>query len=119
MRPLEKKYVEGGRVVHIMDTACNDGNYYRGKGLFFNVPARQKFLKSAQREASLISDLVLRLALGNHNISFKLINKGKTVINTYGTEEIEETIRILYGKEVKENIIPFEKCNDIVSVYGL
>lgn len=111
-------YVEGGRVVHIMDTACNDGTTIEVKDLFFNVPARQKFLKSAQREASLISDLVLRLALGNHNISFKLINKGKTVINTYGTEEIEETIRILYGKEVKENIIPFEKCNDIVSVYG-
>ncbi|WP_291561913.1 MULTISPECIES: DNA mismatch repair endonuclease MutL [unclassified Clostridium] len=111
-------YVEGGKVVHIMDTACNDGTTIEVKDLFFNVPARQKFLKSAQREASLISDLVLRLALGNHDISFKLINKGKVTINTYGTEDIVETIRVLYGKEVKENIIPFEKYNDIVSVHG-
>lgn len=111
-------YIEGGKVVHIIDTACNDGTTIEVKDLFFNVPARQKFLKSAQREASLISDLVLRLALGNHDISFKLINKGKVVINTYATEDIIETIRILYGKEVKENVIPFEKCNDIVSVYG-
>ncbi|WP_461613324.1 DNA mismatch repair endonuclease MutL [Clostridium sp. Marseille-QA1073] len=111
-------YVEGGKVVHIMDTACNDGTTIEVRDLFFNVPARQKFLKSAQREASLISDLVLRLALGNHDISFKLINKGKVTINTYGTEDIVETIRVLYGKEVKENIIPFEKHNDIVSVHG-
>ncbi len=111
-------YVEGGKVVHIMDTACNDGTTIEVRDLFFNVPARQKFLKSAQREASLISDLVLRLALGNHDISFKLINKGKVTINTYGTEDIVETIRVLYGKEVKENIIPFEKYNDIVSVHG-
>jgi len=111
-------YVEGGKVVHIMDTACNDGTTIEVRDLFFNVPARQKFLKSAQREASLISDLLLRLALGNHDISFKLINKGKVTINTYGTEDIVETIRILYGKEVKENIIPFEKYNDIVSVHG-
>lgn len=111
-------YVEGGKVVHIIDTACNDGTTIEVRDLFFNVPARQKFLKSAQREASLISDLVLRLALGNHDISFKLINKGKVTVNTYGTEEIVETIRVLYGKEVKENIIPFEKHNDIVSVHG-
>ena len=111
-------YVEGGKVVHIMDTACNDGTTIEVRDLFFNVPARQKFLKSAQREASLISDLVLRLALGNHDISFKLINKGKVTINTYGTEDIVETIRVLYGKEVKGNIIPFEKYNDIVSVHG-
>lgn len=111
-------YVEGGKVVHIMDTACNDGTTIEVRDLFFNVPARQKFLKSAQREASLISDLLLRLALGNHDISFKLINKGKVTINTYGTEDIVETIRILYGREVKENIIPFEKYNDIVSVHG-
>lgn len=111
-------YVEGGKVVHIMDTACNDGTTIEVRDLFFNVPARQKFLKSAQREASLISDLVLRLALGNHDISFKLINKRKVTINTYGTEDIVETIRVLYGKEVKENIIPFEKYNDIVSVHG-
>jgi len=111
-------YVEGGKVVHIMDTACNDGTTIEVRDLFFNVPARQKFLKSAQREASLISELVLRVAVGEHDIAVKLINKGKVTINTYGTEDIVETIRVLYGKEVKENIIPFEKYNDIVSVHG-
>ncbi|WP_061994746.1 DNA mismatch repair endonuclease MutL [Clostridium sp. ATCC 25772] len=110
--------INGGEKKSLLDAPSNDGTLIEVKDLFYNVPARQKFLKSPQRESSLISDLVLRLALANYGVSFKLINNGKNVITTYGTENIEDTIRILYGKQVSENIISFESHNDIASVYG-
>lgn len=63
--------VSGGRINHIKDTACNIGTVISVENLFFNVPAREKFLKSDRRESSLISNIINRLALANHNISFK------------------------------------------------
>lgn len=110
--------IHGGEIKYINEAPSNNGTTIEVRDLFYNVPARQKFLKSPQRESSLISDVVLRLALANHDISFKLINNGKNTITTYGSENIEDTVRILYGKEVRENIIYFENHNDIASVHG-
>ncbi|WP_034440044.1 DNA mismatch repair endonuclease MutL [Clostridium ihumii] len=110
--------IEGGEIKDIVDAACNDGTTIEVRDLFYNVPARQKFLKSPQRESSLISDLVLRLALGNYGVSFKLTNNGKKTVSTYGSENLEDAIHILYGKEVSKNIVPFETHSDILSVYG-
>ncbi|MGL4731235.1 MAG: DNA mismatch repair endonuclease MutL [Clostridium sp.] len=110
--------IEGGEVKSISEAPCNDGTVIEVKDLFYNVPARQKFLKSPKREAAIISDIVLRLSLANYGVAFKLINNGKNVITTYKAENVEDTIRIVYGKEVSKNIIPFDGHNDIVSVYG-
>lgn len=110
--------ISGGVKNHVKDTGCSIGTSIEVSDIFFNVPARQKFLKSAQREAALISDLINRLALANSNISFRLINNGRKVINTYSTENLFDTIRTIYGKNTADNIIKFEKHGDIASVYG-
>ncbi|WP_027623500.1 DNA mismatch repair endonuclease MutL [Clostridium lundense] len=111
-------YIEGGTIEYIRETGVNIGTIIEVRDLFYNVPARLKFLKSTSREASLISDIIHRLALANPEISFKLINNNKTVLNTYGTGNIEDVIRTIYGKNTIDNIISFEEYNDILSIYG-
>ena len=103
---------------NIKEVGCSLGTTIEVNDIFYNVPARQKFLKSPQREAALISDIVTRLALANSKISFRLTNNGKKILNTYSTENLFDTIRTIYGKTIAENIIKFEKHNDISSVYG-
>ncbi len=110
--------INGGVKDYINDVGCSVGTTTEVKNIFFNVPARQKFLKSTQREASIITDIVNRLALSNPKISFRLINNGKKVVNTYSTESLFNTIRTIYGKNIGDNIIKFENHTDIASVYG-
>ncbi|MBU3153753.1 DNA mismatch repair endonuclease MutL [Clostridium estertheticum] len=105
-------------VLYIKEVGCNVGTTIEVKDLFFNVPARQKFLKSPQRESALISDILGRLALANNEISFKLSNNDKKVFSTFSSTEPRDTIRYIYGKEVADNITSFEKYNDIMSVHG-
>jgi len=111
-------YIEGGKVIYEKDVGCNLGTEIEVKDLFFNTPGRQKFLKSHQREKSIINDLVLKLALGNYKTSITLINDGKQTLRTFSEDELDKTLRILYGKEVYENVIPIENHSDILSVYG-
>lgn len=111
-------YIEGGKVIYEKDVGCNLGTEIEVKDLFFNTPGRQKFLKSPQREKSIINDLVLKLALGNYKTSITLINDRKQTLRTFSEDELDKTLRILYGKEVYENVIPIENHSDILSVYG-
>jgi DNA mismatch repair protein MutL len=110
--------INGGITEYVKEVGASIGTTIEVRDIFNNVPARQKFLKSTQREASLISDIVSRLALANSKISFKFINNGKKVLNTYSTENLNDTIRTIYGKTIGDNIIKFEKHTDIASVYG-
>ncbi|WP_125153701.1 DNA mismatch repair endonuclease MutL [Clostridium rectalis] len=111
-------YIEGGNIQQIKEIGLNTGTIIEVRDLFYNVPARLKFLKSSSREASLISDIVHRLSLAHSNISFRLINNGKVVLNTFGSNKLEDTIRTVYGKQIANNIINFEIYKDIISVYG-
>lgn len=111
-------HIEGGNVHYLKDTGSNNGTTIEIQDLFYNVPARLKFLKSSSREASLISDIVQRLALAHPDVSFKLINNEKTVIHTFGTGDIKDVVRNVYGKTVLENVIYFESHKDIISVHG-
>jgi DNA mismatch repair protein MutL len=114
----KEMYIEGGEIKYIKDVGCNIGTTIEVRDLFFNVPARQKFLKSPQRENGLISDLLLRLALGNYKVAFKLYSNGKEVLTSYRNENPRDTIRTLYGKQVYDNILPFETHSDIISIHG-
>ncbi|MBU3182284.1 DNA mismatch repair endonuclease MutL [Clostridium psychrophilum] len=105
-------------IIYIKELGCNIGTTIEVKDLFFNVPARQKFLKSPQRESALISDIIGRLALANNDISFKLSNNNKKVFSTFSSENMSDTIRYIYGKDVVNNITSFEEFNDIMSVHG-
>ncbi|WP_446899622.1 DNA mismatch repair endonuclease MutL [Clostridium sp. LBM24168] len=111
-------YINAGKIDNFQDTACNKGTTVEVSDLFFNVPARQKFLKSKSRETAYISDIISRLALANPSISFKFFNNGKKSTTTFGTGKLTDAIRSIYGKNIYENIVPIEKHGDIASVYG-
>ncbi|KEI81024.1 DNA mismatch repair endonuclease MutL [Clostridium botulinum] len=111
-------YIEGGKIEYLKDTGCNVGTTIEVSNLFYNVPARLKFLKSARNDSSAISDIVNRFILAHPDISFNLINKGKQSIKSYGTGNLKDSIRCVYNKTISENLINFESHKDIISVYG-
>ncbi|ADK15183.1 DNA mismatch repair protein MutL [Clostridium ljungdahlii DSM 13528] len=110
--------ISGGVLKETQEIGCNKGTTILVEDLFFNVPARKKFLKSPSREAAGISDIVTRLSLANPNISFKFFKNGKKALTTYGTGKVMDVIRCVYGKNIYENIIPVEKHSDIISICG-
>lgn len=110
--------IEGGEIVDRGNTSVNNGTVIEVQDLFFNVPARKKFLKSSSKEASVISDIITRIALSNSNISFKYYNNGKKVLHTFGTGKEEDTIRAIYGKQISDNINYFENPSDKITIHG-
>jgi len=110
--------IHGGEIKYLNSCGCNKGTVIEVRDIFYNVPARKKFLKSKQREAALISDIVSRIALAYPNISFKFFSNNKNVLTTFGTGQLTDTIRNIYGKNVVENLSFFEGHGDIVSIYG-
>ncbi|MCC9295513.1 DNA mismatch repair endonuclease MutL [Clostridium sp. WLY-B-L2] len=110
--------INGGKLEGVQHSGCNPGTSVLVKNLFFNVPARQKFLKSPGREAAGISDIISRLSLANADISFKFFKNGKKSITTYGSGNVMDVVRCIYGKNIYENVIPIEKHGDIISIYG-
>lgn len=111
-------YIEGGKIEYLKDTGCNVGTTIEVSDLFYNVPARLKFLKSTRSDSTAISDIVNRFILAHPDISFNLINKGKQSIKSYGTGNLKDSIRCVYNKTISENLINFESHKDIISVYG-
>ncbi len=111
-------YIEGGKVLYDGEIGTNQGTIIEVKDLFFNIPARKKFLKTASREAAMINDLIGRIALANPNITFTLFNNGKKVLQTYGTGKLIDSIRSIYSKNTANELLYFENSGDTVTVYG-
>ncbi|MGG7143233.1 DNA mismatch repair endonuclease MutL [Clostridium nigeriense] len=110
--------IEGGEILSLNNTGTNKGTIIEVKDLFYNVPARKKFLKSISREGALISDIINRIALSHPDRSIKFYNNGKKVLHTYGTGNLIDVIRTIYGKNISENLIYFENKEDSISLYG-
>ena len=110
--------ISAGEIIECTDCACNVGTTIEVKDLFFNVPARKKFLKSVARESSKINDIVNRIAISHENISFKLFNGAKKVLHTFGNNNLKDTLRTIYGKNISDNLIYFESAEDKITLYG-
>lgn len=110
--------IEGGDIKSFEECGVNKGTTIEVRDLFYNVPARKKFLKSISREGSLIGDIINRTAIAHPDISFKFINNGKKSMQTYGNGKLQDVIRTVYGKTISENIIYFEEAADAVTIYG-
>lgn len=110
--------IEGGKASEVTECGVNKGTVMEVRDLFFNVPARKKFLKSVSKESSLISDIITRLALANPKISFKLYNNHKKIIHTFGNGELKDVIRTIYGKSITDNILYYSDTSDLITVYG-
>ena len=111
-------YGEGGKFNDVEECGLNKGTVIEVRDLFYNVPARKKFLKSISRETSLINDIVTRIALANPSVSFKLINNSKKSIHTFGSGDVKEVIRNIYGANIANSTLYFEDISDSITVYG-
>ncbi len=97
--------VEAGRVLSMEETGCQIGTTITVQNLFFNTPVRYKFLKKDYTESGYIEDVITRLALINPNIAFKLVNTGKTIIQTSGNGNIQDVIYAIYGKDIATSVL--------------
>ena len=117
--PLGTKVVlEGGKIIKKEPIGTTNGTTLIIKDIFFNTPARQKFLKSSHAETINISDLINKLAIGNPQIQFRYINNNKIMLNTPGNNKLKDTVRSIYGKDITENLVEATIKNDIIEAYG-
>lgn len=111
--------VEAGQVLQMEEIGCPTGTTITVQNLFFNTPVRYKFLKKDYTESGYIEDVVTRLALINPNISFKLINTGKTVIQTSGNGNIQDVIYAIYGKDIASSILEVDYTYEDLHITGV
>ena len=97
-----------GEIVEVIPMACNKGTSISITNLFYKTPARLKYLKSENYEMAVIQDVVYKFALGNPNISFRLINNNKEILKTSGLNDLSEVISIIYGRDCYKNAFKFD-----------
>ncbi len=97
--------IEGGEEKQIEEIGCPDGTTFIVRNLFFNTPARRKFLKTAATEGAYISDLMERLAISNPGVACKLIVNGQVKLQTSGNGNIRDIIYHIYGRDIQNNLI--------------
>lgn len=97
--------IEGGIEKAMEDIGCPDGTTFIIRQLFYNTPARRKFLKSNMTEAGYIQDLMQRMAMSHPEISFKFINNRQNRLNTSGNGKLKDIIYHIYGRDVSVNIL--------------
>ena len=90
--------ISAGEVKSFQDVACTEGTTVIVRNLFYNVPARRKFLKKAATESGYVSDLMNKLALGHPELSFRYINNGSTMLHTAGNGDAKASVFYVYGK---------------------
>lgn len=110
--------VNGGIEEGISDVGCPDGTTFLVRDVFYNVPARKKFLRSAMTEAGYITELMYRLAVSHPEISFSYLNQGRTALYTSGNGSLRDAIYSVYGREIAGNLIPVSQECDGFSVSG-
>lgn len=110
--------IAGGKEEELEDTGASDGTTFLIRQLFYNVPARRKFLKTPITEASHVGDLMTRLALSHPEISFQFINNGQSRLHTSGNGNLKDVIYHVYGREITANLIPLEYKNNGLSLSG-
>lgn len=111
-------HIDGGENTEVTASGGSTGTTVIVENLFFNVPARRKFLKTVSTEGRYISELLTRLALSRPDVRFKLVNNDKEVLSTPGDGDLEHAIKALYGKNVAENLLEVSLNDPKVSVSG-
>lgn len=110
--------LSGGSVKEEEHTGASVGTTMEVRNLFFNTPARKKFMKSERTESSKISDIITKLALTRPDVSFTFINNGRTVLQTGGTGDDLETIAAIYGAAVAKEVFPVTYENENFTIHG-
>lgn len=110
--------IYGGEEESFDEIGAPDGTTFLVKNLFYNTPARRKFLKSATTEAGYVEQMMVHIALSHPEISFKFIHNNKNKIYTSGNGKVKDIIYHIYGRDVAGALIPVEEQNEDVKVTG-
>ena len=110
--------IEGGEEVSIDDAGCPDGTTFIVTDLFYNVPARMKFLKRDVSEGNNVADIVERLALSHPEISFRMLRDGKETLFTAGDGDLLSAIRGVLGKVFATRLLPVDYEREGIRVSG-
>lgn len=110
--------MEGGAETDFEEVGAPDGTTIIIRNLFFNVPARRKFLKQPATEGGYVADLMEHLALANPQISFQFIQNNQVKFSTAGNGDLKQTIYKLYGKDMADSLIGIDKTGDGIRLSG-
>lgn len=100
--------IEGGVEKSIEEVGARDGSTFLIRNIFYNTPARRKFLKTAMTEAGHVNELMIRLALSHPEVSFEFINNGQTKLHTSGNGKLKDAIYSLFGREIAMNLLEMD-----------
>ncbi len=110
--------IEGGKIISETNCALNKGTIVEVSSLFYNTPARLKYLKSETTELINITSFIEKIALSYPSIRLLLTNNGKTILKTSGSGNLHKTIHEVYGLNISSNMIEIKNSNDDFDVYG-
>ena len=110
--------ISGGKEESMEDTGARDGTTFLVRQLFYNTPARRKFLKTPMTEAGHVSDLMTRLALSHPEISFQFINNGQSKLHTSGNGNLKDVIYHVYGREIAANLLEVDHEEKGIHITG-
>lgn len=111
-------YIDGGESMEVSYAGGSAGTTVIVEQLFFNVPARRKFLKTVSTEGRYISELLTKLALSRPDVRFKLVSNDKEVLSTPGDGDLASAIRALYGKNVASELLSVELLDPKITIQG-
>ncbi|MDD6290662.1 MAG: DNA mismatch repair endonuclease MutL [Lachnospiraceae bacterium] len=110
--------IEGSREISVEEIGAPDGTTFLVRDLFFNTPARRKFLKTPQTEGTYISDMLEKLALSHPDISFKYINNNQTRLHTSGNGNRKDLIYHIYGRDIAASLMEVQYEGEYFSMSG-
>ena len=110
--------IEGGKEIAYEDTGAPDGTTFLIRQIFYNTPARRKFLKTPMTEASHVSELITRLAISHPEISFRFLNNGQEKLHTSGNGEVKDVIYHIFGRDVASNLIEVHSERNGIKIDG-
>ena len=116
---LGTKYViEGGHEISMDETGASDGTTFVIRQLFYNVPARRKFLKTAMTEAGHVQDLLIRLALSHPEVAFRFLNNKQEKLRTSGSGKLKDVIYNIYGRDIASNLLELDYRQGGIHITG-
>lgn len=110
--------ITGGKEPDFIEAGCNIGTTVKVEDLFFNTPARKKFLKTNHTEGSRINDFIVKLALSRPDIEFHFINNNKMSVVTPGTGNLYDTIQAIYGGKTADSLLGLTLEDEDIKISG-
>lgn len=110
--------IHGGVEKTREEIGCPEGTTIIIRNLFYNTPARRKFLKTAMTEGSYVSELVEQIAMSRPDISFKFVQNGQNKLNTSGNGSLKDILYHIYGRDIAANLLPIEVSRDGMTLSG-